>query len=128
MTPLNTSLRSRICSNRQYEKEPRMASNSSGRFTGSERSITASTRPKIAVFAPIPSASVARAITVNPGYRTKDRNAYRISRLSASNQATIQASREYSVISVVFPIFRLALRSAVSWLYPSRSWSAVNMS
>jgi hypothetical protein len=40
---------------------------SSGRSTGNDRNSTAFTRLKIAVFAPIPSASVITATEANPG-------------------------------------------------------------
>jgi hypothetical protein len=48
---------------------------SSGRSTGSERSITASTRPKMAVFAPIPSPSDSTATSAKPGFVRSERSA-----------------------------------------------------
>ena len=75
----------------------------------------------MAVFAPMPSASVSSATSVKPGLRANDRRQYRISRASVSSHAMSHASRECSVISVVLPILRLALSMAVLWLYPSRS-------
>jgi hypothetical protein len=41
-----------------------------GFFTGNERNITASIRLKMAVFAPIPSASESSATSVMPGERS----------------------------------------------------------
>src|SRR5580700_11180239 len=53
--------------------------NRSGSFTGGGRSRTAFTKLKIAVLAPIPSASERTATSVNPGDRRNPRRAYRIS-------------------------------------------------
>src|SRR5258708_6332811 len=50
---------------------------SSGLEMGSGRKSSASTMLKIAVFAPIPNASVSMARPVNPGARRNKRNAYR---------------------------------------------------
>src|SRR6185437_4582166 len=50
-----------------------------GVTTGSDFSSTACTSVKIAVVAPMPSASVNIAVIVNPGVRINCRNAYRIS-------------------------------------------------
>jgi len=49
----------------------------SGAEYGNGRSMTASTTLKTAVFAPIPSASVATAIAVKPGDLRSRRNVYR---------------------------------------------------
>src|SRR5947208_3986693 len=58
---------------------------SSGFVTGSDLSITWCTRVKIAVVAPIPSASVTTAVVVTPGVFRSCRNA---SRKSASTGAS----------------------------------------
>ena len=50
-----------------------------GSCTGSDSSSTASNSVKIAVFAPIPSASVSTATAVNPGFCSSTRNPKRIS-------------------------------------------------
>src|SRR5882724_1944079 len=47
-----------------------------GSLTGRRRSNTWSSNVKIAVFAPMPSAKVSTATTVNPGLRRKVRSAY----------------------------------------------------
>ena len=49
---------------------------SSGAATGSVRNSTAFMRLKIAVLAPMPSASVAMAAQANPGVRRDERTAY----------------------------------------------------
>src|SRR5688572_12251983 len=63
-----------------------------GARMGSVRSRTASTRLKIAVFAPIPSASVTRAAVVKPGVRRSDRAAYFTSRQRVSSIITPRCS------------------------------------
>ena len=75
----NDAVRARICSQRGLVKAvlptPRSVAesfmvirrSSSGRCTGSDLSITASMRLKIAVFAPMPIASEITATTVNAG-------------------------------------------------------------
>ena len=57
---------------------------SCGFRTGSHRSINASIRLKIAVLAPMPRASAARATAVKPMFRRIVRRAYRRSVSSAS--------------------------------------------
>jgi hypothetical protein len=81
--------------------------------------MTASIRPKIAVFAPIPSASVQTATVAKPGLRESDRNAYRRSRTMLSSEAISQASRDSSRASVTLPIRRRAA-TAASGASPSR--------
>ncbi|PYV23388.1 MAG: hypothetical protein DMG24_14080 [Acidobacteria bacterium] len=62
--------------------EPRKTSgfvrttNCCGRATGSERSSTASSTVKIAMFAPIPRASVSTATAVKPGFFASTRRPY----------------------------------------------------
>jgi hypothetical protein len=57
----------------------RNCNSSCGFSTGSIRSSTWLNTVKIAVFAPMPKASVNTAVTVNPGARAICRNAYRTS-------------------------------------------------
>ena len=52
-----------------------IATSCSGSETGSERTMTASIKVKIAVLAPIPSASAATMTAVNPALRRSVRNA-----------------------------------------------------
>jgi len=65
---------------RKFRLSP-MRHNSAGLVTGSDFNITWCTRVKIAVVAPIPSASIIRAVAVNPG---AFRNCRAASRKSAS--------------------------------------------
>jgi len=64
-----------------------------GSGNGSGRSITACTTVKIAVFAPMPSASVSTAAMVNPGARRSMRLAYWISWRASLSQRNDRASR-----------------------------------
>ncbi len=51
----------------RFRPDHSATTNRCGSLTGNERSITAFTNVKIAVFAPVPSASVSTTTTVNPG-------------------------------------------------------------
>jgi hypothetical protein len=91
--PANASLRSRRSRYIGYENEKasspslhvcpcfgpgeRNRTSSRGSRTGSSRSITRSTRAKIAALAPMPSASVAIAAVAKAGLRKRPRRAYR---------------------------------------------------
>src|SRR5690606_18904803 len=61
-----------------------MRTSSSGLSTGSGRKTIAFTRLKIALFAPMPSASVTTATIAKPGVLTRPRRAKRKSRIAAS--------------------------------------------
>src|SRR5260370_10495968 len=67
---------------------------SSGCFTGKFLSITASIKLKIAVFAPIPSASVNTATAVNPGFFDSIRQPKRVSCQSEYIQSSCRQSNE----------------------------------
>jgi hypothetical protein len=67
--------RARISSQIGFVHEPSLTRTSApGSRTGSARRIRLSTSVKIAVFAPIPSASEATATNVNPGLRRSTRS------------------------------------------------------
>src|SRR6266849_2356945 len=64
-----------------------------GSLTGNSLSRTALTKLKIAVFAPIPSASVSTATAVNPGFLLSMRRPYRTSSTNSSTRRQPHVSR-----------------------------------
>jgi hypothetical protein len=88
-----------------------MRANSCGLGTGRLRKRTASMRPKIAVFAPMPSARERTATAMNPGLRRKTRGGV-ADVLSEAVQP--QASRTFSLISARLPRARRSCSSASS--------------
>ena len=79
-----------------------------GCCTGSERSRNSLTRLKIAVLAPMPSASDSTAIDANPGFSRSSRAACRRSRQNASSTPIVFMRKISSRMSVAFPSFRRA--------------------
>jgi hypothetical protein len=84
----------------------------------------ASTRLKMAAFAPMPSASVKIAVAANPGFLTNCRNANRVSRKRLSNHATLFPIEVLSFALVEMPNAILAHLCAYFGLSPSLQSSA----
>src|SRR5216684_3043122 len=89
-----------------------------GSLTGNSLSRTALTKLKIAVFAPIPSASVSTATAVNPGFLLSMRRPYRTSSTNSSTRRQPHVSRATSFTNSTFPNSRRAARFASSTASP----------
>ncbi len=86
------------------------------------------TRLKIAVFAPMPSASVTIATTVNPGAFISIRSANRRSCIVFSTEGSVWRSRYVSAVCVKPPNATRAARVAFSRVMPARTLSSITRS
>src|SRR5256885_7436693 len=78
-----------------------MPSNSSGSFTRIGRRNCSFTSPKIAVLAPMPSASVSTATAVKPGFFSNWRNAYRRSlKIAKRVHQSFRESRSVDLVHI----------------------------
>ena len=119
-TSRKTEFSSRMRSKIGYEKLPTCpycvmrpsSTRSCGEATRRLRSRSVSTREKIAVLAPTPSASESAATAVNPGLRRIDRRPWRTSRTRSSRSVTRRWSRHRSSMFATLPNSARARRRA----------------
>jgi hypothetical protein len=91
-------------------------------------SSTASTTEKIAVFAPMPSASVSSATAAKPGFFRNVRTAYRTSCTKSSSQFALRMSRQSSFHCSTPPNSASAARRASSGIIPAAMFRAISRS